>query len=324
MRFVIFGAGAIGGYLGAKLALAGEDVTLIARGEHLRAMQANGLRLIERGAEMLVRPRCTSDPREAGAHDYLILALKAHQVTGALEQIAALPGPPAPVVTAQNGLPWWYFYKHGNALEGTRIESVDPGGRIWETVGPDRAIGCVVYPACEVVEPGAIRHIEGERFTLGEPDGTRSERVVALSRALTGAGLKAPMRSNIRNEIWLKLWGNVAFNPMSALTRATLEEMCRDAFTRAFARAVMLEVQEVARALGEEMPLDVESRIRGAESVGSHKTSTLQDLEAGRAMELDAMVGAVVELARLTGTPTPSLDGLYGMARLLARRLGLA
>jgi 2-dehydropantoate 2-reductase len=324
VRIAVFGAGAIGAYIGAKLDLSGVDVTLIARGPHLEAMQSQGLRVIEGESEFVVRPRCTGDTSSAGVHDYVILALKAHQVRPALAQLSPLLAPDTPVVTAQNGVPWWYFYHSGGPWEGRCIESVDPGGRIWDHVGPERAIGCVVYPACETVTPGVIRHIEGDRFTLGEPDGTRSERVTALARVLSKAGVRAPVRTNIRNEIWVKLWGNVAFNPISALTRATLEEICRDPGTRAHARAVMLEVQAVAAALGEEMPIGVEARIKAAENVGAHKTSTLQDLEAGRPMELDAMVGAVVELARITGVATPHLDGLYGMARLLGRKLGLA
>lgn len=324
MRVAVFGAGAIGGYVGAKLALAGVDVTLVARGEHLRAMQSDGLRLIEGESESVARAHCTADAAEAGEVDYVFLALKAHQVASAMDQLRPLLRRDTAVVTAQNGVPWWYFYRHGGPLEGRRLESVDPDGRVWDAIGPERAIACVVYPACEIVAPGVIRHIEGERFTLGEPDGSRSERVVALSKALMGAGLKAPVRPNIRNEIWVKLWGNVAFNPISALTRATLEDICRDPATRAFARALMVEVEAIAGALGEKMPVGVDARIEGAERVGAHKTSTLQDLEAGRPPEIDAMVGAVVELARLTGVPTPNLDALYGMTSLLARRLGLA
>jgi 2-dehydropantoate 2-reductase len=324
VRIAVFGAGAIGGYMAAKLALAGVEVALVARGAHLEAMQSRGLRLIEGESEVVVRPRCVGDPGEIGPSDYVVLALKAHQVSRAVDELSVLLGPDTPLLTAQNGVPWWYFYRSGGPWEGTRIESVDPGGRIWEALGPERVIGCVVYPACEVVQPGVVRHIEGDRFSLGEPDGSRSERAVALSGALASAGLKAPVRPRIRNEIWVKLWGNVAFNPISALTRATLEDICREPATRAYARSVMLEVAAVARALGEEMPIDVEARIRGAESVGAHKTSTLQDLEAGRPMEIEAIVGAVVEVARVTGVETPNLDALYGMVRLLSSRLGLA
>ena len=319
-KFAIFGAGAIGGYLGAKLALAGLDVTLIARGPHLAAMQKDGLRVIEGEAEHVVRPRCLADSREAGPQDYVILTVKAHSVAPALDAITPLLGPETAVVTAQNGIPWWYFYKLPGPWQDHRLESVDPGGRIWQAIGPQRAIGCVVYPACEVVAPGVIRHVEDSRFSLGEPDGTRSQRAVRLARALVGAGLRAPLRGRIRREIWLKLWGNVALNPLSALTRATLAEMCAQPATRAFARAVMAEVEAVAAALGERMAVDVDARLAGAGGVGAHKTSMLQDLEAGRPMEVEALTGAVVELARLTGVATPSLDALDGMIRLLAAR----
>ena len=319
-KFAIFGAGAIGGYLGAKLALAGLDVTLIARGPHLAAMQKDGLRVIEGEAEHVVRPRCLADSREAGPQDYVFLTLKAHSLTPALDAITPLLGPETAVVTAQNGIPWWYFYKPPGPWQDHRLESVDPGGRIWQAIGPQRAIGCVVYPACEVVAPGVIRHVEDSRFSLGEPDGTRSQRAVRLARALVGAGLRAPLRGRIRREIWLKLWGNVALNPLSALTRATLAEICAQPATRAFARAVMAEVEAVAAALGERMAVDVEARLAGAGGVGAHKTSMLQDLEAGRPMEVEALTGAVVELARLTGVATPSLDALDGMVRLLAGR----
>jgi len=319
-KFAIFGAGAIGGYLGAKLALAGLDVTLIARGPHLAAMQKDGLRVIEGEAEHVVRPRCLADSREAGPQDYVFLTLKAHSLTPALDAITPLLGPETAVVTAQNGIPWWYFYKLPGPWQDHRLESVDPGGRIWQAIGPQRVIGCVVYPACEVVAPGVIRHVEDSRFSLGEPDGTRSQRAVRLARALVGAGLRAPLRGRIRREIWLKLWGNVALNPLSALTRATLAEICAQPATRAFARAVMAEVEAVAAALGERMAVDVEARLAGAGGVGAHKTSMLQDLEAGRPMEVEALTGAVVELARLTGVATPSLDALDGMVRLLAGR----
>ncbi|HEY7268897.1 MAG TPA: 2-dehydropantoate 2-reductase [Dehalococcoidia bacterium] len=317
MRIAIFGAGAIGSYMGAKLSLAGVDVTLVARGAQLAAMRANGVRLIEADAETVARPRCVS-AEEAGEQDYVVLALKAHQVRPALDGIAQLLGSKTAVVTAQNGIPWWYFQGIAGRLTGTRLESVDPDGRILAAIGPERAIGCVVYPACELIAPGVVRHVEGDRFSLGEPDGSRSERVQTLAKALVKAGLKAPVRPRIRNEIWMKLWGNVAFNPLSVLTRSTLAQICADSLTRAYARAVMLEAQAVAAALGEEMPVSVDARIDGAAAVGEHKTSMLQDFEAGRELELEAMVGAVVEIAGLTGVATPHLDSLYGSARLLA------
>jgi 2-dehydropantoate 2-reductase len=320
MRIAIFGAGAIGGYMGAKLALAGAaEVTLIARGPHLRAMQERGLKLIESEGETVVRPRLAQDGVEAGPQDVVVLALKAHSITPALDSIKPLLGPDTAVLTAQNGVPWWYFYKQPGPYENRRLESVDPGGRIWDEIGPDRVIGCVVYPACEIIEPGVVQHIEDNRFSLGEPDGSRSDRVAALAKALIAAGLRAPLRTRLRGEIWVKLWGNVALNPVSVLTRATLDQICGDPETRAFVRAVMVEAEAVATALGEQMPVDVDARLNGAQEVGAHKTSMLQDLELGRPLEIDAIVGAVVELSQLTGVPAPNLSALHGMVRLLAK-----
>jgi 2-dehydropantoate 2-reductase len=250
-------------------------------------------------------------------HDYVILAVKAHSVSPALDAIQPLIGPETAVVTAQNGVPWWYFYGLAG-WQDRHLESVDPGGLIWDAIGPEKVIGCVVYPACTVEAPGVIRHDDDEnRFSLGEPDNTRSERVAALAGALNAAGLRAPVRRNIRGEIWVKLWGNVAFNPISALTRGTLAQICTQPATRAFARQVMVEVEAVANALGEKMAVDVDARLNGAAEVGEHKTSMLQDLEMGRPMEVDAIVSAVVELARITGTDTPYLAALDGMVRLL-------
>jgi 2-dehydropantoate 2-reductase len=330
LRLAIFGAGAIGGYMGAKLAAKGDvDVTLIARGPHLEAMQKDGLRLIEAdGAEIVTHPNAVADTREAGPQDYVVLAVKAHSIPPALDAIVPLLGPKTAVVTAQNGVPWWYF--HGLSPEvphaGRRLETVDPGGRIWETIGPERVIGCVVYPACEIAAPGVIRHDDDEnRFSLGEPDPSRkgrSDRAATLAKALIDAGLRAPLRNRIRGEIWVKLWGNVALNPLSALTRGTLAQICGEPATRAFARNVMLEVQAVAEALGEKMIVDVDARLNGAAEVGEHKTSMLQDLELGRPMEVDAVVSAVVELARVTGAETPYLDALDGMIRLLVKNIG--
>jgi 2-dehydropantoate 2-reductase len=322
MRLAIFGAGAIGGYLGAKLAQRGDvDVTLIARGPHLAAMQQHGLRLIEDdGSESVTHPRLVADSRDAGPQDYVVLAVKAHSVSPALDAITPLLGPDTAVVTAQNGVPWWYFYGLEGPHANRRVEAVDPGGRIWDAIGPQRVIGCVVYPACEIELPGVIRHDDAEnRFSLGEPDGSRSDRASALAKALIDAGLRAPLRNRIRGEIWVKLWGNVALNPLSALTRAMLAQICGEPATRAFARNVMLEVQSVAEALGERMAVDVDARLNGAAEVGEHKTSMLQDLELGRPMEVDAVVTAVVELARVTGTGTPYLDALDGMIRLLVK-----
>jgi 2-dehydropantoate 2-reductase len=318
MKVAVFGAGAIGGYLGAKLASAGQDVTLVARGPHLQAMQERGLRLIEGESETVTHPRAVATGEEAGPQDYVFLAVKAHSVTPALDAIRPLLGPETSVITAQNGVPWWYFYGMDGQWQDQRLESVDPGGHIWETLRPERVIGCVVYPACEIDAPGVVRHIEDERFSLGEPDGSRSDRVAVLAKALIGAGLRAPVRNRIRNEIWVKLLGNLALNPISALTRATLGEICGNPRARAFARAVMVEGQAVAAALGEEMPVTIDARLDGAAALGDHKTSMLQDLELGRPMELDALAGAVVELAGLTGVATPNLDSLWAMTQLLA------
>jgi 2-dehydropantoate 2-reductase len=323
MRICIFGAGAIGGYVAAKLAAAsGVDLSLVARGPHLEAMRTKGLKLIEDGKESVHSVKAEQDPAKLGPQDYVILALKAHSVPGVVDAMQPLLGPDTAVVTAQNGVPWWYFYKLAGPHEGKRLASVDPGNRIWERIGPERAIGCVVYPATEVEEPGVIRHVEGDRFPLGEPSNEKSERVLALSKAMVGAGLKAPVRSDIRSDLWVKLWGNLSFNPISALTGATLEEIVADAETRALARKMMLEAQAIGEALGVRFPVDVERRIKGAGEIGAHKTSMLQDLERGRPMEIDALVGAVAELGRFTGIATPSIDAVLALVRQLARLRG--
>ncbi|AUC52107.1 2-dehydropantoate 2-reductase [Sagittula sp. P11] len=323
MRICIFGAGAIGGYMGAKLAQAGAEVSLVARGPHLAAMQADGLRLIEEGTETVVPVRASSDAAELGEQDYVIVTLKAHSVPGVVDAMTPLIGAGTCVVSGVNGVPWWYFHKHGGDLEGTRLETVDPGGRQWDGFGPDRVLGCVVYPAAEVIRPGVVRHVEGNRFSLGEPDGSKSERAQALSKALTAAGLKAPVRPRLRDEIWVKLWGNLSFNPISALTHATLDVLCTDPGTRAVAKAMMLEAQEIAEKLGVKFPIDVERRIDGGAAVGAHRTSMLQDLDAGRPMEIDALVASVQELGRLTGVATPAIDTVLALVALRGRVAGL-
>ncbi len=323
MRISIFGAGAIGGYMGAKLAQAGAEVSLVARGPHLAAMQADGLRLIEEGTETVVPVRASSDAAELGEQDYVIVTLKAHSVPGVVDAMSPLIGAGTCVVSGVNGVPWWYFHKHGGDLEGTRLETVDPGGRQWDGFGPDRVLGCVVYPAAEVIRPGVVRHVEGNRFSLGEPDGSKSERALALSKALTAAGLKAPVRPRLRDEIWVKLWGNLSFNPISALTHATLDVLCTDPGTRAVAKAMMLEAQEIAERLGVKFPIDVERRIDGGAAVGTHRTSMLQDLDAGRPMEIDALVASVQELGRLTGVATPAIDTVLALVVLRGRVAGL-
>ncbi len=322
MKVCIYGAGAIGGLLGAELVLAGIDVTLIARGPHLHAMGEKGLTLIRGGETHTTRPACTDDPTIPGVQDYVIITLKAHSGPGIVDGLKPLLGPDTAVVTAVNGIPWWYFHGLDGPFRNHGVTSVDPGGRQWVGIGPERAIGCVVYPAAEVVEPGVIRHHEGDRFTLGEPSGERTDRVTRLSEALIAAGFKAPVRPRIREEIWIKLWGNLAFNPISALTGATLDKICGDPDTRALARAMMLEAQAVGEALGIRFSIDVEKRIDGAAVVGAHKTSMLQDLERGRPMEIDALVGSVVELGRLVELPTPTIDAVLALVKQRARLAG--
>lgn len=319
MRVTVFGAGAIGGYLAAKLAAAGRvDLSLVARGPHLEAITSRGLTLIEDSRESTHRVRATADATALGPQDYILLTLKAHSISPALAAIAPLLGEHTAVVTMQNGVPWWYFHASGGSLEGTRLETVDPGGRIWDAIGPERVIGSVVYPATEVDAPGVVRHVDGNRFSLGEPDGSISERTQALAAELIAAGLKAPVRPDIRSEIWVKLWGNVAFNPISALTGSTLDAIVGDPGTRAVARAMMVEAQAIGEALGIRFPIEVDKRIDGAGKVGDHKTSMLQDLEHGRPMEIDAVVAAVQELGRLVQLPTPTIAIVLALIQQLA------
>ncbi len=323
MRICVFGAGAIGGLLGAKLAAKGDaEVTFVARGPHLAAMQKNGVTLISEGRETVVRPRCVADAREAGVQDYVVVTLKAHSLPGAAAAMQPLLGPETAVVSAVNGIPWWYFYKLPGPYEDRRVESVDPGGTLWERLHPSRAIGCIVYPAAEVIAPGVIEHSYGDRFSLGEPDGSRSARASALSEALIAAGLKAPVRPRIRDEIWVKLWGNLAFNPISALTTATLDALTADPGQRGVARAMMLEAQAAAEKLGVRFAIDVDRRVAGAAEVGAHRTSMLQDLERGRPMEIDALLGAVVELAELVGVEAPTCRTVLALVRARARAAG--
>lgn len=323
MKICIFGAGAIGGYMGAKLAEAGADVSLVARGPHLAAMQANGLTLIEDGQPKTLPVTVSENPEDLGPQDYVIVTLKAHSVPPVVDKMQPLIGEDTTIVSGVNGVPWWYFHKIGGDLEGTRLESVDPGNAQWDGFGPDNVLGCVVYPAAEVSEPGVIKHIEGNRFSLGEPSGERSERAMQLSKALSAAGLKAPVRPKIRDEIWVKLWGNLSFNPISALTHATLDVLCTDPGTRDVARNMMLEAQTIAESLGVKFPIDVDRRIQGGADVGAHRTSMLQDLDAGRPMEIDALIGSVQELGRVTGTPTPTIDTVLALIQLRGKVAGL-
>ena len=325
MKLCIFGAGSIGAYLGVELARGGIDVSLVARGPHLQAMKKNGVTLRVGDAEHTEHPRCTDDPAELGPQDFVIVTLKAHSVAGVCDAMQPLLGPDSAVVTAVNGIPWWYFHKLDGPWADHRVTAVDPDGTQWNLLGPGRAIGCVVYPAAEIVAPGVVEvqpHVSQNRLPIGEPDGSRSERAQTLSQALIAAGFKAPVRSDIRSDIWIKLWGNLAFNPISALTGATLEDIARDKETRALARAMMVEGQAVGEKLGARFAIDVDKRIDGAEKVGAHRTSKLQDLSMGRPMEIDAMVGAVAELGRLVGIATPTIDAVYALVRRRAIEAG--
>ncbi len=322
MRICIYGAGAIGGYLGAQLALDGADVSLVARGPHLAAMRSNGVRLQIDGEERVARPECTDDPSKLGPQDYVIITLKAHSVPAIVEPLQSLLDDRTAVVTATNGVPWWYFYALEGEWRDRRLPSVDPGGVLWDRIGPERVIGCVPYPAVEVQEPGVIRHLEGNRFSLGEPNGDKTERTRRLSRALISAGLRAPLR-RIRDDIWLKLWGNLALNPISALTHETLDVVATDPGTRSLARSMMLEAQRLGERLGVRFALDVERRLDGAAAVGAHRTSMLQDLEQGRPMEIDALLGAVQEMGELVGVATPTIDFVLALIRQRASADGL-
>jgi len=323
MKIAIIGAGAIGGYVGVKLALAGEDVTFMVRGANLDAIRENGMKLIMHdGAEHVARNvKATNNYEEAGPQDMVILAMKANQVESVAEDVPKLLGPDTVVVTMQNGIPYWYFHKHGAALEGSRVCSVDPSGIISANIPADRVVGCVVYPASELVAPGVVRHVEGDRFPVGELDGSISERVTRVSECFAQAGFKAPVLENIRSEIWLKLWGNLTFNPISALAHSTLVDICQFSLSRELAANMMREAETVAHKLGITFRVTLEKRIAGAEKVGKHKTSMLQDIEAGRPAEIDALVGSVVELGRMTHTRTPHIDTVYALVKLLSKSM---
>jgi len=319
VKIAIVGAGAIGAFLGAKLALSGEDVYLIARGAHLQAMQTHGVWVKSPDGDFEAHPNATDDYESVGPVDFVFLTVKAHSLTEIAPQIAPLLGPETAVISAQNGIPWWYFHSHGGPFDGTAIESVDPGGVVAQAIDPSRIIGCIIYPSTVIVQPGVIEHIKGNRFSIGELDGTNSDRCKTLAAALICAGLKAPIRSRIRHDLWVKLLGNVVFNPMSALTGATLEEMATHPESSAIARAVMAEADEVAVALGIRLPLTIDQRMDGARKVGAHKTSMLQDLESGRPMELESVVGVVIELGEKLGLPMPHTRTLYSCTRLLSQ-----
>ena len=324
MKIAVVGAGAIGGYLGARLSAAGEDVTFIARGANLEAIRKNGLKLIdEDGTEIRTTgARAFEKMSDAGPQDFVLLTVKAHQVAAIAPDLHHLCDAQTAIVTMQNGIPWWYFHKHGGELEGHPVKSADPDGTIARHIAAARVIGSVVYPAADLSAPGVVQVVEGNRFTLGELDGTTTARVQALSASLIKAGFKAPVSADLRSEIWLKLWGNLSFNPISALTHATLVDLCRFPPTRDLATQMMTEAQTIANKLGITFRVSIERRIAGAEKVGAHKTSMLQDVEAGRPIELAALVGSVIELGGLTNTPTPHISAVYACASLLAKTLG--
>lgn len=322
MKFAIVGAGAIGGYLGGLLAAAGEEVTFIARGANLDAIRKQGMKvLLEDGRAVIGQGKATASMKEAGPHDVVLLTVKAHQVSAIATELIHLSDDGTSIVTMQNGIPWWYFQRHGGEYEGQEVRCADPDGTISRQIDPARIIGSVVYPAATLVEPGVVQVVEGRRFTLGELDGATTPRVQAISESLTKAGFKAPITNDIRGEIWVKVWGNLSFNPISALTHATLVDLCQFPLTRELCIAMMQESETIANKLGITFRVSIERRIAGAEKVGAHKTSMLQDIEQGKPIELEALVGAVVELGRLTGTPTPHIDAVYACASLLARTL---
>jgi 2-dehydropantoate 2-reductase len=319
-KICVFGAGAIGGYIGARLAHKAEaEVSLVARGPHLAAMEANGLILKQGGETLTVHPRVSSDSNTLGPQDYVIVAVKAYALTGVLDQLLPLLGKDTAILFAQNGLPWWYFYKHGGPYEGRRIESVDPGGKIWERLRPVRALGSVVWQAAEMEAPGVIAHAYGERLPIAEPSGEKTPRAMLLSKLLLSAGLKSPVRGNLRDEIWLKLWGNLSFNPVSVLTQGTLLQLATDSGTRKVIRDMMQEARLVGEALGVKFSVDVDERISMAEKVGNHRTSMLQDVEAGRPTELDSLLGVVIELAQMVGIATPSLNLVYDLTKFRSK-----
>ena len=327
MKICVVGAGSIGGLLGVKLALAGHQVTLIARGANLAAIRAHGMTLqMHDGQEFAARDIIATDRiAEAGRQDLVILGMKAHQVEPVVADLPAVLHDDMVILPMQNGIPWWYFQRHGGVHEGKTVATVDPTGAIAAAIDPRRIIGCVVYPAAEIVSPGVIRHIEGERFPVGELDaamgGLDSERVKMVSGVLIGAGFKSPVLPAIRSEIWLKLWGNLTFNPISALTHSTLVDICQYPLTRELAKKMMKEAEEVAAKLGVAFRVDIERRIAGAEKVGKHKTSMLQDIEAGRDPEIDALVGAVIELGNTVGVPVAHIEAVYAMVKLLGRTM---
>ena len=321
MKICVIGAGAIGGLLAAKLAEAGEEVGVVARGAQLKAIREHGLVLREEDKDIVARVAASDRIADLGEPDLIMLGMKAHQVAAVTPEVGSILGPRTLVLTAQNGIPWWYFFKHGGPREGVRLQSVDPGGVIADHLPIDRVIATVVYPAAEIERPGVIRHVEGNRFSLAEIDGAKSERISAISEIFGRAGFKAPVVTDVRTEIWTKLLGNLSLNPISALTHATLQDICRYPKTRALAMEMMREALAVAEAFGIRLRISLEKRIAGAEAVGAHKTSMLQDVECGRALEADALIGSVIELARMADVATPHIDAIYAVTKLLGQTL---
>jgi len=322
MKVCVVGAGAIGGYLAVRLAHAGHDVSAIARGPHLAAIRSHGLTLVEAEQE-LVATNLTATDRipDLGRQDVVLLALKAHQIAAVVEDLPSIVGPETVLVTLQNGIPWWYFQKLGGPYADRVVETVDPGGVLFNAIDPNQVVGCIAYPAATIAEPGVIKHIEGNRFPIGELDGSASKRVAMVAALFEGGGFKARVLDDIRSEIWLKLWGNLSFNPISALTHATLVDICQFPLSRALAATMMTEAQVIAERLGASFRVPMERRIAGAESVGKHKTSMLQDVEVGKPLEIDGMLGVVVELADITGVEVPTLRTVYACASLLNRTI---
>jgi 2-dehydropantoate 2-reductase len=318
MRYLIVGAGAVGGYIGALMSRAGYDVTLHARGPHLAAMQKNGVRVITADGDFVSNPKIISDLKDGAPYDVIFLCVKAHGLPPLAEPLKAAIGPETICVSTQNGIPWWYFQNDTGPLAGTRLEKVDPNGIVSSVIDSKRVIGSLIYFATEIVQPGVIKHDEGNRISLGEPDGSRSDRIREIAQALVASGLRAPVTARLQNEIWVKILGNVAFNPISALTGATIAGILRNEYTRNLVRNIMQETESVARKLGMELPISIEQRMAGAEKVGEHKTSMLQDLEAGRPLELEAIVGAVLEISERLEVSMPHTKTVYACAKLLA------
>lgn len=319
MKICVYGAGAIGGFIGVLLARAGYDVSFVARGAHLAAMRASGARLLIDGQEMVERVPCTDDARELGPQDFVLITMKAHSVPAAVDSMTPLLGPETAIVTGVNGIPYWYFHRQGSELDGVTLESIDPGGRQMRLLGPERAIGCVLNPAADLIAPGVIRHVQGRKFPIGEPGGERTRRIERLHEALQQAGLEAPIRSDIRDEIWLKLWGNLCLSPISALTHATLDVVATDPGTRAVCRTMMQEARNIAERIGVRLRVDADRRLDGAAAIGPHKISMLVDLETGRPLEIDPIVTVVQEIARRLGISTPVIDAVAALIKLRER-----